>query len=475
MNTFGRNIKEANLIKKMIKHGQEHVLYFWDELNNSKKNNLINDLFSINFKKTKKYFNDFLKHKSNHHRIIQPTEYLSILDRKKNNDIKSIGEESLKSNKIAFLTVAGGQGSRLGYNKPKGCFPITPVKNNSLFQIFAEKIKFYSHYYKNNFYWYIMTSEFNYSSTIIFFEKNKYFGLNKKNVIFFKQAMLPTLTLDGNLILCKKDKLFLNPDGHGGILKALLKIGLLYEMKNNGIKHLSYFQIDNPLVKIADPYFIGYHIKEKSMVSSKVIPKLYPEEKLGSICKINEVNSVIEYSDLPKEEMYKKNSKGELEYLMGSIAIHIFDIEFLLNFTKKIPIHFAKKTVKGYSISDNKDAILKNIDGLKFETFVFDSIPISTKSIFFETVRDNEFFPLKNKDGADSIATCKKGQSKLFASWLRTAGLWNEEYKDQQVEISPIYAPDKEFFLEKVKKDSDNIIKAIFDKNGKIRNEIYIK
>ena len=471
---LGRNIEEERLIKKFIKYGHEHIFYFWQELGDKEKDEFINELQSIDLKKINEYFRNFKKQKTKEYKL-EPTEYLSIKQKEKSKDLKSIGDKSLRSNQIGFLTVAGGQGSRLGYDHPKGCFPISPVKKKSLFQIFAEKIKFYSNYYKNDFNWYIMTSKFNYQETMDFFEKNNYFKLNKNNIFFFKQGMLPSLTLDGKLILSERNRLFLNPDGHGGVLKALLNSGLLHKMKDKGIKHLSYFQVDNPMVKMADPYFIGHHIQQKSMVSSKVIAKLYPEEKLGAICKKDKQNCVIEYSDLSKKETYAKNSEGQLKYLMGSIAIHIFDIKFLLNFTKKMPIHFAKKKINGYAFTENHNPIIKDVEGIKFETFVFDSIPLAKKSVFFETERDIEFYPVKNKTGLDSIETCIQGQSKLFVRWLSEAGLCKAEYNEQKVEISPGYAPDKELFLEKVQKKADKIKKIVFDNNGNLNEQIYIE
>jgi len=226
---------------------------------------------------------------------------------------------------------------------------------------------------------------------------------------------------------------------------------------------------------MADPYYIGYHIKEQSLVSSKVIKKTYPEEKLGAIGKINGINSVIEYSDLSNEEMYAKDQNGILKYLMGSIAIHIFTVDFLLNVTDKMPVHFAVKNVSGYSFDKPDKPVIKEFKGLKFESFIFDIIPMASKSIFFETSREEEFFPLKNKEGIDSIESCIKGQSMLFHKWLKDAKLTQSNYSGQKIEISPLYAPDYEIFLSKSAKDNDKIIKAVFDKNRKLKDEIYIE
>jgi UDP-N-acetylglucosamine/UDP-N-acetylgalactosamine diphosphorylase len=470
---FGRNSREARLINKYILYGQGHIFRFWNELSDKEKDDLMSDISRIDLRKIARYFRKFRAHEKKEFSIL-PTGYLSINDRKKNNELRTIGENALRSNEVAFLTVAGGQGSRLGYDHPKGFFPVSPVKKKSLFRIFAEKILFYSGYYGLNLYWYIMTSEFNYNETIDFFKTNGYFGLNKNNIIFFKQDLFPTLSMKGKLILRDKESLYLNPDGHGGILKALLKIGLLDQMIDKGIKHLSYFQVDNPLVNMADPEFIGYHIKESSQVSSKVIAKLYPEERLGAICKTDGTNRIIEYSDLSKENMYETDKNGVLRYLMGSIAIHIFDIYFLKHFTKKIPVHFAVKKIQGYEPRKTEDPQIKEMEAVKFETFVFDSIPLATKSVFYETDRDSEFYPLKNKEGVDSIETCVAGQNRMFYSWLKKAGLVKKDYKAQNIEISPLYSPDMEIFLEKVKKDSDKLNSAVLDKNGETKNEIYI-
>ena len=467
----GRNSEENQVIKGVIESGNEHVFHFWDELADNEKDNLLKQLKSIDFQLIAEYYNNYKNIDEKSFDKFEPVKYLSAEESISNNELNKIGADALKSGEIAFLTVAGGQGSRLGYEHPKGCFPISPVKKKPLFQIFAEKILFYSSYYSNNFFWYIMTSKYNYRETLDFFIANDFFGLNKNNVIFFKQGTFPSLTIDGKLILADKSNIFMNPDGHGGILKALLKNNLLEDIKIKGIKHLSYFQVDNPLVDMADPRFIGYHIREKSNVTTKVIAKLYPEEKLGVIGRINGKSSVIEYSDLPEKEMFAVDENGKLLYLMGSIAVHIFEVDFLMNFTEKMPLHYAEKKIKGYFFNDNDKPIFTDMNGTKFETFIFDTIPLAERALFFETDREVEFYPVKNKDGFDSIDTCIIGQSRLFYSWLKDAGLINEEYNNQMVEISPLYSPVKEIFLEKVNENSDKF------KNDNLKNqkEIYIE
>ncbi|HOV13879.1 MAG TPA: UTP--glucose-1-phosphate uridylyltransferase [Spirochaetota bacterium] len=465
--------KENKTITKIVNSENNHIFYFWESLNEEEKKVFLNDIRGVDLNLVKKYFEKYQNQKIKKISF-EPTPYLPI--EKIEQKYKNIGEEALLNNEVAVLTVAGGQASRLGYEQPKGCFPITPLKNKSLFRIFSEKILFYSKYYKKDIKWFIMTSDTNYDDTKTFFEKNNYFGLKKEFVRFFEQGMLPTVTLDGKLILKEKNRLFLNPDGHGGILTALNNNGLLNEMKKDGIKYLSYFQVDNPLVNLLDPYFIGYHILSKSDVTTKVVKKLYPDEKLGSIVKNKRHSFVIEYSDLPKENMFEKEASGELKYPMGSIGIHCFSVDFLAKFTKKLEIHFARKVVDGYLFKGNEEPKLDKIEAIKFETFIFDIIKLTKKSFFFETERIDDFAPLKNKTGVDSIETTILGQIDQFFYWLKYSGIIdkNIELVNKKIEISPLYAPDKNIFLEKTKKEADKLKRIIFNENGLLNEKIYI-
>ncbi|HPO49536.1 MAG TPA: UTP--glucose-1-phosphate uridylyltransferase, partial [Spirochaetota bacterium] len=386
-------VKKDN-ISKLLNSENSHIFYFWEELGEEEKKDLLEDVRRVDLKLVKKYYENYINLK-NKKISFKPASYFSVSERTKK--IKNIGDSALLNNEVAILTVAGGQASRLGYDQPKGCFPITPLKSRSLFEVFAQKIQFYSIRYKKDIFWYIMTSESNYEQTKNFFEINKYFGLKREGVIFFKQGMLPTVTSDGKLILKEKNRLFLNPDGHGGILTALSKNNLFKDMKEKNIKYLSYFQVDNPLVDLLDSYFIGYHILSKSEVTTKVVKKASPEEKIGTVVKNKKCNFVIEYSDLPEENMFEKDDSGNFVYSMGSIGIHIFSVDFLQKFTKRLEIHFANKKVEGFNFDNNGSPEKKDIEAIKFETFVFDIVKLAKKSFFFETERIDDFAPLKNK------------------------------------------------------------------------------
>lgn len=463
---------ESDLLKKVKESRNEAILQYWQDLKKEERRRLLEDISKIDFDKLKEYYQVAQEAtKLEDFSDLEPASYVSKELIKTSIGIKEIGMNALKGGKVAFLTVAGGQASRLGYEHPKGCFGISPVTHKSLFQIFAEKMKFYSDYYQRELKWFVMTSQENYEDTKSFFEEHHYFHLKESNVVFFRQGMNPTVTTEGKLILRAKDRLLMNPDGHGGILSALIRQGLVEQMIEEGILYLSYFQVDNPLVCMADPYFIGYHIQEGSEVSTKVIKKSFSKEKLGVVVREKESGKqrVIEYSDMPENEMCLRKENGRLKYEMGSIGIHIFNTHFIREITKHLPIHVARKTaeIPAWKEGDRE----KKLDVLKFETFVFDTIPLAKNSLFFETTREEEFFPLKNKDGVDSIETCIAGQNALYQSWLMEVGF--REINHRNCEISPLFAPDRESFFRRAEQNLNYIKERVYE-NGKVREEIEI-
>lgn len=465
---------EKRSIQRIFKYHQEHILHFWDELSEQEQKHLLEIAGAINFRKIQKYYKIAkTENKPINFSLLEPSDYVKQNDERRER-FYQLGSEALKSGKVAFLTVAGGQASRLGFDLPKGCFGISPITKKSLFQIFAEKILFYSNLYNQPLKWFIMTSIDNFKTTVDFFSQNNYFNLDKKNVFFFKQGINPTVTSEsGDLILKNKSELFMNPNGHGGILGALTSQGYISQMEHLGIEYLSYFQVDNPLINMADPYFIGCHIDENSNISTKVIRKEFAEEKLGIAmqeCKSTK-RKIVEYSDIPEKIMKQQDENGDLLFNMGSTGIHIFSVSFIKKASSKLPIHIANKemTLPNINNSDNPE---KKISVLKFETFVFDTIPLAKKAIFFETSRNEEFFPLKNKTGTDSIETCIDGQINLYRSWLKDLGCKDID-KIERCEISPLFAPDRASFLEIANKKLSGIKEMIYENNN-IKKEIYI-
>jgi len=414
-----RQLTFQELNKKLMQCNQQHLLQFWDELNAEQRAILISQIERIDFA----LIDELAKsHVLNKPEVkipddLLPADYFSVLpsnDKQKKlySDAEKLGKKLISESKVAAFTVAGGQGTRLGYDGPKGTYPITPVKGKSLFQYFAESIKRYSVKYNNcTIPWYIMTSEMNHDETISFFEHNNYFGLCKENVMFFIQGVMPALDYSGKILMESKFTISLSPDGHGGSLKALMSSGALDDMQKRNIEHLSYFQVDNPLVTIMNPLFIGLHSIENSEMSSIMLAKTGPGEKLGNFCVSNGSLMIIEYSDMPSHLAEKKNCDGGLTFIAGSPAIHILSRKFIERLTSDgkiaLPWHRADKKVPHID-ANGVHIEPADVNAVKLETFIFDALPLAKKTIILEADRKDEFAPTKNKTGIDSVESCRK-------------------------------------------------------------------
>ena len=350
------------------------------------------------------------------------------------------GERELRAGRVAALLVAGGQGSRLGYEGPKGCFPIGPVTDAPLFYFHARKILARTIRYGRTIPFYVMTSEANNEATIRCFEENEYFGLNPKDVFFFTQGMWPGMTKDGKIIMDAPGHVFMSPDGHGGLLAALKRSGALADMKKRGIKSVFFFQVDNPLVEIADPAFIGYHVANKSEYSLKLCAKRDPYEKVGMPMQFGKSFRMVEYTEMTKAQCERKGKDGKLYFLYGSPAIHVFDRAFLEREAgKAMPLHLAFKKIPSV---DAKGKVVKPSEpnGYKFEKFIFDVLPNARRAAFLAFEQKDEFSPVKNAEGGDSPATCKADMQAKWRRWLAEAGVTVKA--GVPVEIDPAYALD---------------------------------
>ena len=443
---------QSALQSKLKSAGQEQVLRFYDQLDAAGRARLEKQLASQHLDTLNQLGREYVTHKPHIPlpKEISPVQaYPRVPDQKKRpqyDQAQQRGRELLKAGKVAAFLVAGGQGTRLGYDGPKGEYPVTPIKNKPLFQVFAEQLRAYSRDFGKTIPWYIMTSDVNDAATRDFFKKHSYFGCNAADVFFFQQGMMPAFAMDGNLLLAEKDSLALSPDGHGGSLRALERSGALADMRKRGVEHLSYFQVDNPLVHCIDPLFLGLHEITGTEMSSKTIPKAGPLEKVGNFVIGDGVLQVIEYSDLPDELAKQTNPDGTLRFNAGSIAIHALRVSFIERLNTggqlKLPWHRAEKKVPyvdetGQTIKPDKP------NAIKLEQFVFDAIPLAKNAIVYETDRAEEFSPVKNAEGTDSPATCKRDQVRRAARWLREAGVsipaQNGE-PDATLEISPLFA-----------------------------------
>lgn len=349
---------------------------------------------------------------------IRPAPYVAVAGR--DPSPATTGLAAAQAGKAAFLTVAGGQGSRLGFDGPKGVFPVTPIRRASLFQVFSEKLLGFCKATGARMPWYIMTSPENHRATADYFARNRCFGLREQDVLLFPQGTLPTLDAGGRLLLAADGGLFRNPDGHGGLVQALVRNRMIEDMRSRGVEHLFYFQVDNPLVIVPDPLFLGYHIEGGADVSVKVIPKRSPDEKLGVVALAGGKACIVEYSDLDQERMYARDAGGRLLFEQGSIAIHVFRVEFLARRAADLPLHVARKKVKAM---DPAGGGVVEMEAVKFERFIFDLLPLAGRVLFYETVREDEFSPVKNRDGLDSPQTCERDQVALAARMLESCGV----------------------------------------------------
>lgn len=342
-------------------------------------------------------------------------------------EYKSLGEQALSEGKIALFTVAGGHGSRLGWNGPKGTYPASPIEGRSLFQLQAEQILAASSRFGKPISWYLMVSPENYNSTRLFLKNNRWFGVPKEQILIITQSDYPVIdSQTGKILLKKPGSLAFAPNGHGGVYEALSREGIFDQMRYKGIEHLSYSQIDNPLASLFDPAFIGAHLDKRNSsaeFSSKFVEKKNSSEKAGIFCNINSTLKVIEYSDLPQELSTECTKNGLLKFSHANIALHIIGIDFASQFSSKpLPIHFAKKSMPFYDLDLNKEVVPTFLNAIKMEHFIFDVLKDCKNPLLVKTLREEEFGPIKNKEGEDSPSSSRHMQSQKAAKWLAQKG-----------------------------------------------------
>lgn len=418
--------------------GQQHLLKFWTDLNTASQTKLVEQINALDLDGLPALISQYVKNKPpvGIPQKIDPAPYFPFdpVSKVKHWDkasYKAAGESLLRRGKIAAFTVAGGQGSRLGFEGPKGMFPAGAVTGKTLFAFFAEGLLAATRRYGAVVPWYIMTSPLNHEATVEYFERNRFFGLDPQDVMFFPQGVMPSFEMGtGRILMSAKDELATNPDGHGGSLKALFTSGAIDDMRERGVQHISYFQVDNPLVKVVDPVFLGLHAsapESSSEMSSKMIPKTGPEEKLGVFCSVNGRVEVIEYSDLPADLSKQRSPDGSLRFVAGSIAVHALAVDFVgrLNTDTQflLPYHRAEKKIAYIDHATGRLVQPESNNGIKLERFVFDALPMCRASIVYETSRADEFAPIKNATGVDSVESSKKIQTARAALWLEGAGV----------------------------------------------------
>jgi len=428
----------SQVSERLGRVGQLHLLRFYNELTSSGQNALLAQIDSLDLESLPELVRQHIKNKPPvglpsdlgpaPYFPNDPTTAGRAWDRA---GMQRVGEDLLRQGKVAAFVVAGGQGSRLGFDGPKGCFPTTPINGKSLFNLFAEHILGAKERYGVHIPWYIMTSPLNHEATVSFFEQNQFFGLSPEDLMFFPQGVCPSFDIKtGQVLLASKGEVATNPDGHGGSIKALAVSGALDDMRKRGVQHISYFQVDNPSVRALDPIFLGLHaagVGSSGEMSSKMIKKAGPDEKVGVFCLGNGKVQVIEYSDLPSEFQHQRLEDGTLRFIAGSIAIHTMSVDFVDRLANDpafaLPYHRAEKKIPCVDLATGEVVAPKENNGVKLERFVFDALPLCRESIVFETDRVEEFAPIKNATGVDSIQTSTQLQTLRSARWLEAAGV----------------------------------------------------
>jgi UDP-N-acetylglucosamine/UDP-N-acetylgalactosamine diphosphorylase len=436
--------------------GQDHVLRFWDDLSKQAQASLTAQIESIDFDLVNQLTETWIRNTPAplHFDSFEPIPAIAkaTLDRPDAREAWEAGEEALRAGRVGLILVAGGQGTRLGYDGPKGAFPIGPVTGRTLFEYHADKIHHYNERYGCVLPWYIMVGETNESATRDFFRQHDHFGLGKENITFFKQTMMPCVSDDGKFFLETKDSLSMNPNGHGGSIPALVENGILDDADERGIDTLSYFQVDNWAVKLADPFFIGYHLLRNGEMSSKIQRKTDPHEAAGVFCLCDGKFRVIEYTELDiYPQLLDTNDDGTLIHFAANAAIHMLDTAFIrrvYDIFHDFPWHCSHKKIP-YIAPDGQRATPGTPNGYKFETFVFDALQYSqNEPVGLEIDRLGEFTPTKQMTGAGSVEKARQDMARYWGGWLKKAGC-TTDLTDAFVEINPRFAFTEEQFLEK--------------------------
>lgn len=450
-------IDVVELRNRLEAHGQEHVLAFWDELDAASQAQLAAQIEAIDLKLIASLFRGEVDQPdwAAMARRAVPPPAMRLSERLAGRASASLGitpdaattrgHHALEHGQIGVLLVAGGQGSRLGFDKPKSLYPIGPQSGATLLQIHVEKCRALAARYHRPVPLYVMTSPVTHDDTVAYLAEHDNLGMSADDLMVFCQGTMPAVdAATGKLLLAEKDSLFLSPDGHGGTVAALAASGAIDHMHARGVKHLFYLQVDNPLAPIGDAEFIGYHLLAESELTSLAVAKAHPDDKLGNFVMIDGHLHVIEYSDFPADVAKRRDDAGRLVFWAGSVAIHMFDVAFLkksLLLKDSLPFHVARKKA-AYVNADGDRVEPTEPNSLKFERFIFDLLPRAARPIVVEYAEADVFAPLKNAPGAakDTPEYVQSFMYDQFHRWLAVAGA--EMAADVKVEISPLWALD---------------------------------
>lgn len=448
---------------RLDENGQAHVLQHYAELDPAGQAALLRQIDAIDFALINRLIKQWILHPPDPESFsrIEPVPLIPKVDPARPDAIEAreIGERALRGGRVGLLLVAGGQGTRLGFPGPKGAYPIGPATGKSLFAYHAEKIRKLQDYYSCTLVWYIIVSPANRAATEAFFQKHDFWGLREDDLHFVEQAMVPCVSEDGKFILETPQRLAVNPNGHGGCLPAMVDSGMTADARRRGVDTLSYFQVDNWAVKVADPYFIGYHLGRGAEMSSKNHRKNHPREAVGVHCLCDGEYRVIEYTELDMyPQLLAADADGALLYPAGNPAIHVLDVNFIERVCEHydaFPWHCAHKKIP--FVNEAGEAVEPEApNGYKFETFIFDALRfIRHEPVALAIDREGEYTPIKLYEGPNSVVGARKSMDRYWGRWLEAAG--HRVPRDSEgtprvhIEISPVFALTQGEFVEKTK------------------------
>ena len=397
--------------KLLKKYNQEHIIKLLNKLDENKKQELIEQINKIDFEQIMELYKNTKKEIEIKESKIESISYLDKekLTKEQKKEFESLGEETIRNGKYAVVTMAGGQGTRLGHSGPKGTFKLDVYgKGKYLFEILAENLKEANKKYNTVIPWYIMTSKENNKQTVDFLEKHNYFGYDKTQVTIFTQGELPLVDTEGKLLINKDFKIKEASDGNGGTYASLRESGCLAEMKEKGIKWVFIGGVDNVLLKMADVTLLGMAIKKNVKIASKSVVKANPHERVGVFCKMNSHPKVIEYAELPEKMAEERDENGELKYGESHIMCNLYTIDAIEKISKEPLMYHSAFQKNSYINEEGIEVIPKEPNAYKFESFIFDAFEFFDDIAILRGKREEDFAPVKNKEGVDSPKTAKE-------------------------------------------------------------------
>lgn len=444
------------LERRLASFDQRHLLRFWSKLSSEQRTHLAAQLERVDLEQLANLFqqarektdwSDLANRASSPPSVTLAEQAEPQLRR----DAIAIGEQALRNGKVGAILVAGGQGSRLGFEHPKGMFPIGPLSKRTLFRMLIDVLKARAAHYRTRIPLFVMTSPATDQATRSHFAAESNYELPSEDLRVFCQGTMPAVdAATGQLLLAGPSELFLSPDGHGGMLQAFKDSGCMTEARSRGVECLFYCQVDNPLVQLCDPLLVGLHLLKQAEVTTQVVRKSHPLQKVGNVVAVGDRLEVIEYSDLPDELAQEQLPDGSLRFWAGNIAVHLFRLSFLDHAAKTVtstgsglPFHVAKKKVP---FLDEHGTLVQpqTENAFKFERFIFDLLPMASRAIVVEVDAAEGFSAVKNPDSAptETAATTQAAIMAQQIRWLKSAGV--EVAKDVRIEIHPSVAHDAE-------------------------------